>query len=233
LWEPQTVKFFKKNLLRGTDYLDIGAWLGPTAFIAHALGAGKLTLIEPNPVNFLNLLTTQLNNNLLSNWFLVNACVSKKRGSAAIGPLQNIVDSSSSSNIRDQNQDGAKIISLKSSDLISEDNNFSLIKLDIEGAENYIVEDLSIFADKQAAIWLSIHPPFIQNGERFLKKLLSLESDFDFVDEDNIVFDNNILEKWITIEEEFPSWGTTWGNLFEIGLLPKTCFGFDGKRKEC
>ena len=142
--------------------------------IAYALGAGKPTLIEPNPFNFFNFLCTQLNHNLLSNWFLVNSCVSNNRGFAIISPLQSVVNSSSASNIRDQNQDGTKIISLKLSDLILVDNNFLLIKTDIEGAEDYIVEALSIFVDKQAAIWLSIHPPFIQNGERVLKTFLSL-----------------------------------------------------------
>ena len=230
-WEPQTVKFFKNNLVPGTDYLDIGAWVGPTAFIATALGAGKVKIIEPNPVNFFQLLATQINNNLLSKWFLVNACVSNKRGSAVIGPIKGIESSSSATNIRDQHQDGATIMSLKLSDLILEDDKFSLIKIDIEGAEDFIIEDLSILADKEAALWLSIHPPFIENKELFLEHLLSLGGSFYFVNEDNNIIENDVLKMWIMTKEEFPSWGTKWGNFFEIGLLPKTCFGSDGQRK--
>ena len=139
---------------------------------------------------------------------------------------------SSATNIRDQNQDGVKIISLKLADLISDDDNFSLIKIDIEGAEDYIIEDLSIFSRKQSAIWLSLHPPFIPDVERFLEKLLSLGDVFYFVDEDNTLIDGKVLESWIKTDAEFPSWGTKWGNFFEIGLLPKKWFGRDGKRKE-
>ena len=231
-WEPQTAKFFKTNLLPGTDYLDIGAWVGPTALIATALGANRLKLIEPNPLNFFNLVITQLSNNLFSKWFLINACVAKERGTSIIGPLDGIMNLSSATNIRDQNQDGVKIISLKLADLISDDDNFSLIKIDIEGAEDYIIEDLSIFSRKQSAIWLSLHPPFIPDVERFLEKLLSLGDVFYFVDEDNTLIDGKVLESWIKTDAEFPSWGTKWGNFFEIGLLPKKWFGRDGKRKE-
>ena len=55
-WEPQTLNFFKRNLVKGRDYLDIGAWVGPTSLIATALGAGKVKIIEPNPMNFFHLL---------------------------------------------------------------------------------------------------------------------------------------------------------------------------------
>ena len=33
-WEPQTIRFFEKYIKEGTDYLDVGAWIGPTAMIA-------------------------------------------------------------------------------------------------------------------------------------------------------------------------------------------------------
>lgn len=230
-WEPQTEQFFQKNLIPGTDYLDIGAWVGPTALIATALGAARLKIIEPNPVNFFNLLITQLNNNFLPKWFLINACVSDKRNSAIIGPLKGIASASSATNIRDPHQDGAKIITLKLADLISEDDNFSLIKIDIEGAEDYIVDDLSVFSEQNAAIWLSIHPPFIKDVVRFHEKLIALGSIFYLVNERNNQVDGNDLEMWITTKEKFPAWGTKWGNFFEIGLLPKKYFKADGKRK--
>lgn len=230
-WELQTQRFFKANLIPGTNYLDIGAWVGPTALLATALGAAKLKIIEPNPVNFFNLLVTQFKNNLYSKWFLVNACVSSSRGEAIIGPLQGIASSSSATNIRDAHQEGAKVISLKLSDLISQDDNYSLVKIDIEGAEDYIVEDLAIFSKHNAATWLSIHPPFIQDVENFYERLIRLGELFYFVNEYNNRVEAKELKTWITTNEKFPPWGTKWGNFFEIGLLPKKYFEADGKRK--
>ena len=230
-WEPQTFKFFKNNLVPGKDYLDIGAWIGPTALLATALGAAKVKIVEPNPKNFLNLLVTQLNNRLLEKWFLINACISNQRGALIIGPVSGIAKSSSATNIRDQNQGGAKIISLCLSDLILEEDNFSLIKIDIEGAEELIISDFPLLANQEAAIWLSIHPPFIRDKELFMINLLSLREQFNLVDENNVTIEESTLRRWITTDEEFPSWGTRWGNFFEIGILPKAFFGIDGVRK--
>ena len=178
-----------------------------------------------------SMVSLKSNNNLLSKWFLVNACVSSSRGEAIIGPVQGIASSSSATNIRDAHQEGAKVISLKLSDLISEDDNYSLVKIDIEGAEDYIVEDLAIFSKQNAATWLSIHPPFIQDVEKFYERLIRLDELFYFVNEYNNRFEDKELKTWITANEKFPDWGTKWGNFFEIGLLPKKYFGADGKRK--
>ena len=230
-WEPQTINFFQSNLKKGTDYLDIGAWVGPTAFIATALGARKIKIIEPNPVNFFHLLAAQINNNLLDKWFLVNACVSNTVGSAIIGPIEGIKRSSSATNIRDQGQAGATIISMRLKDFILDNDYFSLIKIDIEGAEALIVEDLNILSNVDTAIWLSIHPPFIKDNEDFLRKLLAHSNNFYFVDENNLIIPNDVLSMRVLTKEEKPLWGTKWGNFFEIGLLPKVFFEQNGRRK--
>ena len=95
----------------------------------------------------------------MSNWFLVNACVSNNNENKVIGPLRGITTGSSATNIRDQDQGGAQIISLKLDELLN-DEEFSLIKIDIEGAEELILKDLRILANHNAAIWLSLHPSF-------------------------------------------------------------------------
>jgi FkbM family methyltransferase len=229
-WEPQTVKFFKRNLEQGKDYLDIGGWVGPTAFIATALGARKVKIIEPNPMNFFHLLAAQFNNGLLSRWFLVNACVSDKFGSAVIGPIEGISNSSSATNIRDKNQTGASVIALKLDNIVSEKEDFSLIKIDIEGAEADIVTDLAILSHTKAAIWLSLHPPLIHDCQKFLEELLAQRDHFHFVDENNQTISEDVLSMRILSTEKLPAWGTKWGNLFEIGILPKGAFNADGDR---
>lgn len=231
-WEPQTYAFFEKNLIRDTAYLDIGAWIGPTALYATALGASRLKLVEPNPVNFFLLLSTQISNQLFDRWFLVNACLSAKRGSEMIGPISGIKSGSSATNIREEHKDGAEIIALKLADIATEEEHFSLVKIDIEGAEAFVVKDLSLFQKRSSAIWLSLHPPFITDKEEFLADLMSLEDGFYFVDENNAQIANATLSDRILTTEEKPEWGTEWGNFFEIGLLPKQHFEENGTRKQ-
>ena len=165
----------------------------------------------------------------MESWFLINACISDQHGHKIIGPISGIKSGSSATNIRDQEQDGAQIISLKLQDVLHDEDDFSLIKIDIEGAEELIVSDLSIFANHTAAIWLSLHPPHFMNKELFLKKLFALESTFAFVDEDNTPLSNDIISYQVMSDEQKPAWGTDWGNFFEIGLLPRKHFQVDGK----
>lgn len=229
-WEHETHMFFERNLVPGSLYLDFGAWVGPTAMMATALGAGRLRLIEPNPVSFANLLDIQSKNNLFEKWRLINACVSGQRGFALIGPLVGVIHASSATSIRNNIVDGAEVISLKLCDLIIEAEACTLAKIDIEGAEEDIIGDLKIFSRYPAAIWLSIHPPFFKDRLEFLQKLLALGVDFRFVNGRNEEISDGILEERILSEIEFPPWGTKWGNFFEIGLLPRIFFGSDGGR---
>ena len=230
-WEPETLEFFTKYLIKGTDYLDIGAWIGPTALLATALGARKIKAVEPNPINFMHLVTTQVNNGLMQKWSLINACVSDTRTPSVIGPIKGILHASSATNIIDRDQDGVEIMSLKIKDLLQGRENYSLIKVDIEGAEQYIIDDLSIFSTCNAAVWLSLHPPFIANKYLFLQKLLDLQKYFYFTDSNNCKISSEQLSRQFLSDVEKPNWGTVWGNFFEIGLLPKEFFTISGARK--
>lgn len=48
-WEPATIEALRSILVGGTRYLDLGAWIGPTALFAAACGAEVLAY-EPDPV---------------------------------------------------------------------------------------------------------------------------------------------------------------------------------------
>ena len=232
-WEPQTFRFFERNLIPGTDFLDIGAWVGPTSMIANALGARKSKIVEPNPVNFWHLLVTQINNpKLFHQWFLINACISDKSGSAKIGPLEGIKSGSSATNIRQKHDDGAEIISLRLIDIMRGDEDFSLVKIDVEGAEALIIKDLNILAESKSAVWLSLHPPFISEKEKLLDDVLQLTDNFYVTDDENKPLSDDTLKEYVLTEETHPQWGTKWGNFFEVGLLPKVAFNATGTRTD-
>ena len=229
-WEPQTLNFFKKYLDPNRDYLDLGGWVGPTAMIATECGAKHVTVVEPNPANFYNLLLTQFNNNLLNRWTLVNACVSSELGRAIIGPIEGIGRKSSATNIRNPDQGGVEIISLRLLDLL--DRDYSLIKIDIEGAESFIIKDMLQIAELDTVVWFSIHPPFLSNIPEFVSDIKNITKEFWVVDDENQTMELDTLISRIESDEEKPSWGTKYGNFFEVGLLPKKFFKENGERIE-
>ena len=96
-----------------------------------------------------------------------------------------------------------------------------IIKIDIEGAEELIINDLKILSDHNSAIWLSIHPPFFKDKKLFVKNLLTLGQSFFFVDSRNVAICSETISERTLSKEKNPQWGTKWGNFFEIGLLPK------------
>lgn len=228
-WELETQNFFTTNLVRGTDYLDIGGWIGFTAMMATALGARRVDIVEPNPMNFISLLTTQLSNeNLLKSWCLSNSCVSASEESQFIGPFDKIFTSSSNGQTSFKELEGVEVFSLTLKQFKENRKDYSLIKIDIEGAEQYILQDLHIFNEVGAAIWLSLHPAMLRRQGDDLKaycnNLERLSLDFFFSDGNNCELDTKKLRERVLSEEDRPSWGTEWGNLFEIGLLPKRFF---------
>ena len=56
--------------------------------------------------------------------------------------------------------------------------------------------------------------------EAYWHKLECLSIDFFFSDGNNCEIDTKTLKERVLSKEDRPSWGTEWGNLFEIGLLP-------------
>ena len=61
LWEPETLALIDRQVAPGTTFLDLGAWVGPTALYAAARGARVLAL-EADPVAL-----AQLHRNLAVN----------------------------------------------------------------------------------------------------------------------------------------------------------------------
>jgi FkbM family methyltransferase len=49
LWEPETLALIEDQITPGTTFLDLGAWVGPTALYAAARGA-RVIALEADPV---------------------------------------------------------------------------------------------------------------------------------------------------------------------------------------
>lgn len=95
-WEPETLALMDRQIAPGTTFLDLGAWVGPTALYAAARGA-RVIALEADPVAL-----DQLRRNLAANPHLAERievlarAVHATEGSVAFGARRKPGDSMSS-----------------------------------------------------------------------------------------------------------------------------------------
>ena len=88
----------------------------------------------------------------------------------------------------------------------------------IECAESLIIEDLKELSNKKdLVIYLSFHAPFWDDKEKTTKELLDVLYKFKEVRfSDNTLLNEDKLKEMCLTKEEKPSWGTPFGNFFEV-----------------
>jgi FkbM family methyltransferase len=95
-WEPEALALLEREVAPGTTFLDLGAWVGPTALYAASLGA-RVIALEADPVAL-----DQLRRNLAANPALaarievLARAVHASEGSVAFGARRKPGDSMSS-----------------------------------------------------------------------------------------------------------------------------------------
>ena len=217
-WEPETYNCFKKNIKDNTTFIDIGAWVGVTLIWASVLGSKKIFAIEANPRSYKLLLKTiNANDSLRESVTILNKCISDSSGDFVnFGKKL-----SSNSMISDKGDYRVETISLtKYLNLIKAQSNVFL-KIDIEGAEELIIKDLILLKNtiKDIKIFLALHPNFWKNKTLACSEILNLGKYFKITYPSGEIMSLQRLEEMIMTENEFPEWGTSYGNLFEIMLI--------------
>ena len=195
-WEPQTLEVYRKCLTENISYIDIGTWLGVTIFYAKEIGCKDIYGVEANPLSYqLTKKNCELNNISVD---LSNLAITNKNEIVSFGSTNSNETSSNSSLKGDRFQIQGITLTEYLKDKPKED---VFVKIDIEGAEELIIEELEQI---NGYIWLSIHPPFMENKEEFYNKIKKYK-----------VYCNNLEERILT-KEKYPSWGTKFGNFFEV-----------------
>ena len=218
-WEPETFKMFARHLTEDITYVDLGAWVGVTMMFAHSLGCNRIYSVEANPESYALLLKTlERNDDLRAKVNLKNICITNKNGdSVSFGK-----GVSSASRI---GRDGQYVVNTQTLSSYLEENGLTgnlFIKVDIEGSELLILEDLRELCKKEdVKIFLALHPPFWDNKIDQGADLLNVLSLFEIRDANNNKLTHERLGEMIMTEEEFPEWGTAYGNFFEVLLTYK------------
>lgn len=198
-WEPETFKVFDKFADSNKNILDIGCWIGPTVLYTAskynhiwALDADKQSFEECR--NNINL------NNYQNKITIINSAIYDKTGFVNFGrnkflPNSRLNDSTSQIYENDSSESfSVPCISLE--DLIKQYNidNLALIKIDIEGGEQYIMRDLFTYSiNNKIPLYLSFHYSWWNNKD--LNILKEYESKFACGD----VTDKVIREPFISI----------------------------------
>jgi FkbM family methyltransferase len=166
-WEGETYECILPHLSKDKVFLDIGAWQGPISMVAQRYSK-QCICFEPDPIAY-ELLVKNIEINNFQNIIAVNAAVSNE-DSLSIGHDQ--LGGGVSSYLNNQNSIQCKTISfsniLKTFNL--NENDISVVKIDIEGYECELLQDPMI---QQLNVYkhISLHGGFFENKIEYVNKL--------------------------------------------------------------
>jgi FkbM family methyltransferase len=196
-WEPHTFKIFDIFLDPDHSFIDIGAWIGPTALYGCQI-AKHCYAIEPDPVAFCQLKENfALNPALLAKATLSNLCIADVNGTVTLGNKTSDLGGDSMSSLLFA--DGptawrvpAVTLTQYLQDQGIDDCNF--IKMDVEGAEALILPSIAeLLNHTRPTLCLSLHAKYFDcPGEVLLPIVEVLEK-----------YRHIYTDKWIAVDRNF------------------------------
>lgn len=143
-WEPETLEWLKNNITKGTVFMDVGAWVGPTTIWANFCGA-RVVALEPDPIAYERLLFN-VNRNNLKNIFTIHGGLSASNGNFKISSARGLGKSMSKMHFDERHagaMPGANEVLVAGIDLettmkFSGIDHIDILKMDIEGGEFHV-----------------------------------------------------------------------------------------------
>lgn len=191
-WEPFTFELFDKLLTPETTYLDLGAWLGPTVLYASRL-CKQCYAFEPDPVAYVELLDNLFLNSIV-NVLPFQQAVMSHEGTAILGA--NGLGNSMTRIGQEANRFEVSCITLRSFwEEFEEDLKGPVfLKMDVEGAEELILEDVELFREKKPTLYLSTHPFwFNEDGAQRVEQIAALYKHNYEIAPDAFLFTDDML----------------------------------------
>jgi FkbM family methyltransferase len=161
-WEPETFAVLDAHLDRGHDYLDIGAWIGPTVLYG-ARKSRHVWCFEPDPTAF-RALSWNIEMNGLDNVSAFAAALSDGVGIARMAGFRGERGDSTTSLLNPDGAAGTDVLTIGWNDFAGSVDlgGVSLVKMDIEGAEFDVLPHMIPWLKAQRpALYLSTHAPFL------------------------------------------------------------------------
>lgn len=172
-WEPETFHILKRFLRSDRSYLDIGAWIGPTALYGCQL-AKTCYAFEPDPVAFDELEHNRNLNPDLKNLLLYKAAIGANESRFIKLGAHDRYGDSMTSLLSNKNEITVDQLSLTAAIEMKEDLNF--IKMDIEGGEAIILPSaIGIIQKLHPTLYLSLHGPMFPGGfEAYFNRIMEV-----------------------------------------------------------
>lgn len=165
-WEPETLRVLSDHLDKDHDYLDIGAWIGPTVLYG-ARKARRVIAFEPDPAAFRHL-AWNLELNGITNVSAFPVALSQEFGVARMASFGGEAGDSMSSLLNDGSH-GTDVLTIGWDDFAAATDLslVSLVKMDIEGAEFDVLPHLVPWLkEHRPALLLSTHAPYLDESLR-------------------------------------------------------------------
>jgi len=223
-WEQETIKFYKKYVSPDKEVVDIGGWIGHTMMIAYSFNPQKVYVVEADPINYQILKKNTLNNYLEDKVELFNICISDKNDEiVTFGYVDENIQGTSIKGI------GGKRIKVKTKTLedflkTRDMKNINIIKIDIEGGEQYIENGLDYISKFPGInILLSIHVPFWNNKKETTNMLIKQFKKFNiYTDREEEITEDKLM---IEMLDDTPTrYNGKFGKMFTL-ILKTTDLG--------
>jgi len=221
-WEADTFRAYRAFVRPGDTVVDVGAWIGPTIMFACACGARRILAIEPNPAcrPYLDALRDGVRprNTELE---ICPTGIFAAAGNAEFGiPGGGELAARASASLSGR---GVRIEVARLPDLLAKYDftNPTFVKIDIEGAEFTIADQITgLAALPGVRVFLSLHPPFAP-GASYKDELVAALEPFDIYDSRLEPVTRETVTARLYSHDPKPSWGTVFGNFFEVALVPR------------
>jgi FkbM family methyltransferase len=160
-WEDSTLRFVCDTTDAGTTFIDIGAWIGPVSLVAGAR-AKRVIAIEPDPVAAAELEElVALNSVPIEVW---HAGIDGAAGSLKLFAKTGFGDTMTSS-LGDPTAQSIDVAAVSFADIsaaLAQPAGKIVVKMDVEGHEFAVAEQLVAFARRHKALLnLSLHPAIL------------------------------------------------------------------------
>jgi len=158
-WEPETFEIFDRFLNKDKVFIDIGGWIGSTCIYASHKSK-HVYVVEADPYSVQELIRNCSDN--ATNITVIDKAIANRKGATAfIGANKFYYDrtmNASTSQVYEEHVPGTIAVSTITIDDILMTNQVSLIKVDIEGGEEDILEDLfRVNSSLRIPIYISFH----------------------------------------------------------------------------
>lgn len=163
-WEPETFLTFDHYIDESTVFVDVGAWIGPTALYAAGI-ASECLAFEPDPVAYAELEANLALNSDRGRMSANRVAIASKSGVLRMGSQHGAGDSMSSALFSEGKETWevrAETLAFVESLLPRDAPVF--LKIDIEGGEYSLLPALGDFIRRRRPVMLlSLHPAFFLN----------------------------------------------------------------------